>query len=214
MAKINHRDDSPRLIGTGAPCVGAECDLNIPETYSLEYLGCYFDLDAMQVTVVGQAAATITMNPQTFSFFSPVAIAVSVVDNGDPQLKQVVDITSVAIRGCFLEAFADTAPTTATTQAIISSMWDPEARSGCACPVCWDCYSNASNSRQLNMTVFNRNPVGTTARVYAAIYGRGILMLPADCGNPRKPSPRRVPPIGGSGSFTNGGGGRGSAVPL
>lgn len=214
--KINHKDEAPRLIGTGAACVGAECDLMVPESFSLEYLGCYFDIDAQQVTVAGGASATITMNPTTFSFFSPVAIALSVKDNVDPQLNQNIDVTAVNIRGCALEGFNDGAPTAATTQAIDSELWNPLARSGCACPVCWDCYSNAANSRQLTITVFNRNPAGTTARAKVAIYGRGILMLPADCANPRKPPFRRVPPLtGGSGTLVGvGQNGRGSAVPL
>jgi hypothetical protein len=214
--KINHRDEAPRLFGTGAaPCVGAECNLDVPESYDLEYLDCYFDIDGQSVLAAGQTAFTVTFDPNATPWVIPVAVSSTVIDSVDPQLDQMAFLTGVGVHGCFQENINETTPTAATTRMWPSSKWDPRNRAGCACPICWDIYSNAANTRLLQIFGFNPNPAGTTERIILNVYGAACGGPPADCtGGAKKPRKKRVPPlVGGSGNLV-GNGGRGSAVPL
>ncbi len=210
--KINHRDEAPRLIGTGAPCVGAECNLDVPESYALEYLDCYFDIDGQSTTVAGQAPFSLTFDPNAVPWVKPVAVSATVVDSTDPQLDQRVWFTGVGVHGCFQENINEPTPTAATTRMWPSDKWDPRNRAGCACPVCWDLYSNAANTRLLQIYGFNPNPVGTTARVIVNVYGQACGQIPPDCmGGTKKPGKKRVPPMVGGSIVGNGRGG--SAIP-
>ena len=186
---------SKNIFGTGAAaCVGAECSLDVPESYDLAYLDCYFDVDGQSTTVAGQAAFTITMNPNATPWIQPVAMAITVVDSTDPQLDQMVWFTAVQVHGCFQWLINETTPTAATTRIVPSSKYDPRNRNGCACPVCFDVYSNEANTRQLSLSGFNPNPAGTTARVIVNMHGKSCGSVPPDCvGGPRKPGFKRVP---------------------
>ncbi len=191
--------ENQRLFGTGAACSGADCDTSQPEKYGLEYLDCYFDVDAQSITVAGGAAGTLLFDPNNTPFMDPVAASITVVDATDPQLDQRVWMTAVNVKGCNQLAVNDIAPTAATTRVIPSDKYDPRNRAGCACPVCWDLYSNAANTRQLSVTVFNPNPAGTTARVIVNVYGKSCGGVPPDCSAPTPYGRKRRPLIGGSG---------------
>lgn len=215
--KIELMNEKKHPIGTGAAvCSGAECNLDIPESYSLEYLDCYFDIDGQSTTVVGQAAFGLTFDPNAVPWIVPVAVSATVIDSTDPQLDQRAFFTAVGVHGCFQENINETTPTAATTRVWPSDKWDPRNRAGCACPVCWDVYSNAANTRLLTISGFNPNPAGTTARVIVNVYGKACGSLPPDCavGQATKPRKKRVPPMVGGSIVGNPGTRGGSGVPL
>jgi hypothetical protein len=204
-------------IGTGADCVGGECDLDVPESYDINHLDCYFDIDGQSVTAAGQTAFTLTFDPNATPWIRPVAVSATVVDSTDPQLDQRVWFTAVGVHGCFQENINEVTPTAATTRMWPNDKWDPRNRNGCACPVCWDPYSNSANTRQLQIIGFNPNPPGTTSRILVNPYGRACGEIPANCRPGRLNgvrNPKRVPTAGGSLRTPSGGGGRGSAIPV
>ena len=195
------REKGLRLFGTGAEaCSGPDCEQ--PESFGLDYLDCYFDVDAQSITVAGGANGVLLFDPNSAPWMVPVAFSMTVVDATDPQLDQRVWITAVNIHGCNQWAINNTAPTAAETRIVPSDKYDPRNRAGCACPVCWDVYSNAALTRQLSITVFNPNPAGTTARVIGNVYGKQCGAVPPDCaGGPQQGGRKKRPPVlvGGSG---------------
>lgn len=171
-----------------------------PRCYDMNYLNCCHEIVAeSSLSVAGQSAFTIQVEPENSPYFRPCAVAAMVTDSVDPGLKRVARFTSVSIQNCPQENIDDPAPTAATTQFWLSTQWDPEARDGCACPISWGTFSNRSNSYPLRVVGFNPHPIGISIDVTILVYGD-------ECGppcckpghdkghnRPEMPPPRPVP---------------------
>jgi hypothetical protein len=198
--------------GIGA-CGPAGCSLQPDEIYDLDYLGCYYTmLPQAALNVAAGTAFTLTFN-SVDPFFDPRAISVVVRDFGDKGLERSANFGSVTIDGCRYEG-TNVAPLTATsTQFWTSEKWNPRARNGCACPVCWGLFTNSANGYPLVIQGFNPNAFPID--VIAEVYGESLRCAPDWCDEKDSQTFRRkrIPrgPGGGAPSSNTRAAGRGAA---
>lgn len=202
-------------IGVGG-CGPNGCGVDYPASYDLNFLGCYYQIvPQAALAVAGQTAFTLTFNPVDM-YFAAYAVSAVIRDTTDPSLPRVANFGSVSIDGCRMEGVNTATLTAASTQFWTSEKWDPTARSGCACPVRWGCFTNSALGRPLVIQGFNPHPAGISINVIVEVYGKGGSALPDWCENDdpgtwRMPVP--VPTPGGGGRLVSNPRG-GSGVPI
>lgn len=160
------------IVGTGA-MARPTCD-----NTSLDYLDRYFATTAASArNVAGGANGTVTFDPLD-QVFCPVAVAVVAFDANDPSLPRTGFILNVDIRGCKMLDFQNATETAAGATAWIPTQaWDPFARSGCACPVNWGCFTNVG-TRSAILTITVANPHTTATSYIFTVYGVGYTCCP------------------------------------
>lgn len=201
LRHITHRRDSDLGAGVGSCPTSYESIQVSADQCDLASLDRYYSMDAQSLfAVVGQAApVALTMNPLD-TYFCPVAVAVVVTDATDPGLPRNARIFGVDVRGCPQLDFRTATPTVAaTTQFIPSQVWDPAARSGCACPVNWGCYSNqGQGSDTLSVTVGSDHPAGINLDFTILVWGVGFRCCPPWLDEANFEQRQKRPPIPGA----------------
>ena len=160
--------------GNGAAMPGA-C-----QSYDLDYLcNNYQTTTVVFRALAGQAVTSVPVNPLD-GFFCPVAISAEAWDSVDGATPREFWLMQASIRGCFQYNWQNTTNTVAGAVGFQHSReLDPFARSGCACPINWGCFTNtAMSSAQLTLDIGNPQPVGITVTGKITLFGIAYSCCP------------------------------------
>lgn len=182
LAKLA-RDARDNDFAIGACSVdGSSCG-PVPHScpdYSTEYLTKNYAQSVVTGIVDGQGTVTVTANPLD-SIFCPVAMSAVGRDTVNPDTPRAFRIYQATIRGCFQYDWQNLGDNFAQATAWVDSAeLDPFARSGCACPVNFGCFTNIGmSSAQLQFVVGSAQPPGIGTQFKITLFGIPYSCCPA-----------------------------------